>query len=784
MAVSQSISLTQGTQSIENNTTQVTFKWTSTQTGESWNGYTKTAYYYVSINGGAETKYSVSYTLPQSTTKTIVNTTISVPHNSDGTGSISVRTWMDTGISAGVVQKSQSLTLTTIPRASTFDALSCSTSYFDGTLTYKYTPKSANFYNKMDVYIQTASDTFAGIKTIKLGVKATSQQTATLTLSSSELTTIYGKLPTATKGTLRFTLRTYSDSGYTTQIGNMVSKDISLTIPTSVKPTIGTITIDPVNITTVDGTSRNILVKDKNKFKIDVTGCSAGSGSTIKSYALSGPDLGYNYTGTSTSVSYENPNTISSTGELTYTVKLTDKRGRYATKTIKITCYDYSAPSFTSFSCYRCNSSGTADEKGSYIKYDLQVQYASVNSTNKSTVKIRYKKSTDSAWTYAANALTNSTTKSASAIIQNTSGTAITFDASSTYLIYAIVTDNYNTSANSSQTTIFGESRIFNVRPNGSGIAFGKMSETNNLFESRWPAKFDDDVEIVGDVTVPNVGGPILNGYSVGTLGPGKSIPSGDDLNNYTTAGVFQSQSSTITNALINCPHTGSGFKLIVEYLGHASYFRQVLIPRSTSCKYYVRYHQSGTWYDWKTFESSDAIDTAISNIDLSSVANLTIGSNQYFTNSKFGIDMTNSDIINANGIYFKDASDSAGESINFYNSDGYWDTLYAKNGLLKFHPNRATATTLGGYEIYDQSQFTFECGTCTLSSSSDKTITFKIAFASAPTVMLTPLTTASGVIPGKVKSVSTTGFTGIIGGSAVTSAKFAYFAFCALRKG
>mgnify|MGYP003450664385 CR=1 FL=1 len=71
MAVSQSISLTQGTQSVANNTTQVTLKWTSTQTGESWNGYSRTAYYYVSINGGTETKYS--YKTKTETTVTVVS---------------------------------------------------------------------------------------------------------------------------------------------------------------------------------------------------------------------------------------------------------------------------------------------------------------------------------------------------------------------------------------------------------------------------------------------------------------------------------------------------------------------------------------------------------------------------------------------------------------------------------------------------------------------------------------------------------------------------------------
>ena len=56
MAVYQSLSVTEvaGSQNIADNSSKVRIQWTSTQSGESWNGYTKTAYYYVSINGGAE----------------------------------------------------------------------------------------------------------------------------------------------------------------------------------------------------------------------------------------------------------------------------------------------------------------------------------------------------------------------------------------------------------------------------------------------------------------------------------------------------------------------------------------------------------------------------------------------------------------------------------------------------------------------------------------------------------------------------------------------------------
>ena len=527
MAVSQSITLTQGTQSIEKNTTQVTFKWTSTQTGESWNGYTKTAYYYVSINGGAEVKYSVSYTLPKGTTTTIASKTFNVTHNDDGTGSITIRTWMDTGISAGTIEKSKSLTLKTIPRATVINSVSCNTSYFDGTLTYKYTPQSASYYNKCNISLNVDGD-FISIKSITLGKKSASQQTATVTLSSSELTTVYKNLPTTTQGILRFTFRTYSDSDYSTQVGSAGYKEITLTIPASVVPVIGEVELNPVDITTKDGTLRNILVQGKNKLQIIVRDCKAGSGSTIKSYTFSGPNVSAT-TKTSTDASYTftSSSTISNTGTLTYTVKLIDQRGRSATKTANITCYAYSTPTITSFSVYRCNSKGTADDNGSYIKYSLKTNYASVNSTNNTTVKIYYKVSTASSWTAGANALTNSTSKSASALVASSSGSAKTFDLSYTYNVYASITDNYGGSNKSSTEIVFSSERILNIRPKGKGIAFGKMAESDDLFESKWPMKVNDTITFGEGVQGSLYTGQNEDGVNIVYLKTGQSTSAG-----------------------------------------------------------------------------------------------------------------------------------------------------------------------------------------------------------------------------------------------------------------
>ena len=56
--------------------------------------------------------------------------------------------------------------------------------------------------------------------------------------------------------------------------------------------------------------------------------------------------------------------------------------------------------------------------------------------------------------------------------------------------------------------------------------------------------------------------------------------------------------------------------------------------------------------------------------------------------------------------------------------------------------------------------------GSCTLNSSSEVYVAFDTAFPNIPSVVITPLTTASGVIAPKVRSVDQNGFNAIIGGN------------------
>lgn len=67
--------------------------------------------------------------------------------------------------------------------------------------------------------------------------------------------------------------------------------------------------------------------------------------------------------------------------------------------------------------------------------------------------------------------------------------------------------------------------------------------------------------------------------------------------------------------------------------------------------------------------------------------------------------------------------------------------------------------------------------GTCTLKSSGETSVSFSSKMGGTPTVILTPYTDEGGVIAPKIRSVSASGFTAIIGGSGFSGIKCNYIA-------
>ena len=76
----------------------------------------------------------------------------------------------------------------------------------------------------------------------------------------------------------------------------------------------------------------------------------------------------------------------------------------------------------------------------------------------------------------------------------------------------------------------------------------------------------------------------------------GTTIQSGDDMNDYTTPGIYRSTSSSITASLLNMPEIfGSGFAMIV-FIMSSSTNVQVIFAGD---KMYVRFSNTGGWLKW-----------------------------------------------------------------------------------------------------------------------------------------------------------------------------------------
>lgn len=417
----------------------------------------------------------------------IQTTTQRVYHNNDGTKSITISARANgyadiygpssSTASSADCTASGTITLNTIPRASTITSVGNVT--LGNACSVIWTPASSNFKYKIKFSLGSWSYT-----TDYISPSVTSAYTYD-DYTIPNTSALLDDIPNSTTGTMTATLYTYNSSN--TQIGSASSKTFTVTVPSSVVPTVGTITVTPQTY--------SYLIQNKNTVKVSVSGCTAGTGSSIKSYTFSGPGLSSTTTSTSATSSV-----ISSSGTKTYTVTVTDNRGRTASKTASVTCYAYSQPSIL-LDAYRVASSTstTENDSGTYVRCTYSLTFSSVNNANDITVKILYKKSSASSWS-SVTVLTDSKATSGSYILSG-------IDAASTYTVYATVTDNYGGSVSSIKDTVFATSRTLNITSDGTGIAIGKMSEktsshTNGLFECAFDTQLYNDLNVDGDITV------------------------------------------------------------------------------------------------------------------------------------------------------------------------------------------------------------------------------------------------------------------------------------------
>ena len=446
------IAWTVDSQSVANNTSSVTVKVQLVSTGSTYTiNSTASKSGSVTING---TKYTFSFTasLSGNQTKTLYTKTVTVGHNADGTKTCSFSATCGINVTLsdtyyGNVTASGSGTFDTIARASSISSVTSSVSV-DGTnaVTVNITRAASSFTHTVVFSFGTYSKTTTGVGT------STSYAIPTSWLNA---------IPNATSGTAKVTVTTYSGS---TKIGSAVSKNFTLTVPSTVVPSISAVTMSEA----VSGLSTQFggYVQNKSKLSVKITAAGALS-STIKAYKTT--IQGANFTGASFTSGF-----LTKSGTSTVTITVTDSRGRTASTTRSLTVIAYAAPKITTFQGFRCLANGTENYEGTYLSASVNFSISPVGDKNTKSYKLEYKLQSASTWT----ALTSGSVYALNSTIVSSSGP---FGVDNTFDIRLSVTDYFGTVTSTFEIpTAF---TLLDFNKSGKGIAFGRVSEMEEGME-------------------------------------------------------------------------------------------------------------------------------------------------------------------------------------------------------------------------------------------------------------------------------------------------------------
>lgn len=223
----------------------------------------------------------------------------------------------------------------------------------------------------------------------------------------------------------------------------------------------------------------------------------------------------------------------------------------------------YVKPRITNVSVTRCDSSGTVTDEGQngLISFDWACD------KTVSSITIAWKLTSSSTWD-------NSTVD-----VSGTSGTVnqvIGDDGLSienTYDIRITVADSGGSTYTNSR--LISMKFAIDVKAGGTGVAFGKAAETDNLAEFGYQAKFTGGIEQV-------------------------ILPNGTDLDILLTPNVYAGSNAS-SSSYVNLPFTSGTFTLVVESSGPSGQIKQtVSLCDKSKARAWERYYYSSEWGNWK----------------------------------------------------------------------------------------------------------------------------------------------------------------------------------------
>lgn len=444
MATSLTISITQNSQNIANNTSNVTVSAKISWTYGSYNALGQCTGY-ITIDG---TKYSfsgMSFNASHTTSgsETVMTKTVNVSHNSDGTKTISCKAYFDTKISSDPPSASASKVLTKIARKST---VSVPNGILGTKQTFTVTRQSSDLTHTITYKCGSASGTVC-------------TKSSDTTPDWTPPTSLAAQSTTTTSVTVTFTITTYSGN---TKVGDTSTDTASYSIPDTeeFRPKCTVAVSDPNGYASTYGG----YIEGLSTMYITVTGTPA-HGSPISTYAATANGGSSNKSSFTTGyVTMPNSGTTS-----TISATVTDKRGRSGTSTASVTVIPYDPPKIT-----RLDATRTDGGQGGSIQITISASATNVAGMNHVSYELRYKKTSEASYTLINTGLDGNLSVSGATF-------TVGADTESSYDVILTVSDNFKSTAMS--TTASTAATLMHWKASGKGMGIGKLAEEDDVLD-------------------------------------------------------------------------------------------------------------------------------------------------------------------------------------------------------------------------------------------------------------------------------------------------------------
>lgn len=386
-----------------------------------------------------------------------------ITHNNDGTKSINISAWFDIQITMGGgrvnrLSASGTVSLPRIARASTISSASIQWTQQEGngnTLQLSLNRQNTSFTHNVSLVM--GSHTVATWNNTNGGA---------LSISPAQINGVLDRMTNSTLASMQVRVQTRSGS---TNIGGVVTRNVTLTLHSSVVPQVTSFSVaingngrDRTINKYVQGISSQRIVFDASAPR----GAGLSSMRVLRRWTHSGSGDTRHGSAAEWRAGQVAP-PFEGSGTMRMTAEVIDSRGRSATQSIDITVHAYSPPTITEFNVNRTT--------GTNATYTRRGTWSALGGDNSINLVVRRRQIDSSTWTDIETASSNSSGGTfGSGVVQTSTGN----NRTTSYAFQVEVTDSFGRSATSVATIGTGDVPMVWGRSN---VGIGKYPENEDV---------------------------------------------------------------------------------------------------------------------------------------------------------------------------------------------------------------------------------------------------------------------------------------------------------------